>query len=129
MEPETSVKLDDPVKNYLPSGVNVPERNGKQITLLDLATHTSGLPRMPGNFTPRDASNPYADYTVAKLYGFLSGYQLTREIGAKFEYSNLGLGLLGQALTQRAGMDYEALVRDRIAGPLRLESTRVVLTP
>ena len=54
------VKLDDPVQKYLPDSVKVPQRSGKQITLIDLATHTSGLPRMPENFRPAAPDNPYA---------------------------------------------------------------------
>ena len=66
------VALTDPVSKYLPPDVKVPERGGKKITLVDLATHTSGLPRMPSNFHPKDPANPYADYTVAQFYEFLS---------------------------------------------------------
>src|SRR5439155_24786957 len=58
------VALDDPVSKFLPADVKVPERGGKKITLADLATHTSGLPRLPTNLAPKDMSNPYADYTV-----------------------------------------------------------------
>ncbi|HEX3107684.1 MAG TPA: serine hydrolase, partial [Thermoanaerobaculia bacterium] len=108
------VALTDPVSKYLPPGVKVPERNGKKITLVDLATHTSGLPRMPTNFHPKDPGNPYADYTVAQLYEFLSSYELTRDPGSQYEYSNLGGGLLGHVLALRAGTDYETLVRKRI---------------
>lgn len=122
------VSLDDPVAKYLPVQVRIPQRGGKQITLIDLATHTSGLPRMPSNFAPKDVNNPYADYTVANLFEFLSSYQLTRDIGEKFEYSNMGVGLLGQALARRAGMDYEALVRARITGPLKMENTAIALS-
>jgi CubicO group peptidase (beta-lactamase class C family) len=78
---------------------------------------------------PKDSANPYADYTVAQLYQFLSSYQLTRDIGSQFEYSNLGGGLLGLALARRAGTDYEALVRARITGPLGMSSTGITLTP
>ena len=70
--------------------MKVPSRNGKQITLLDLSMQVSGLPRMPNNFKPADPANPYADYTPAKLYEFLSGYTLTRDIGEKYDYSNVG---------------------------------------
>jgi len=63
------------------------------------------------------------------MYRFLSGYQLTRDIGEKYEYSNLAVGLLGHVLTLRAGMDYEAMVRSRICDPLGMTSTRVTLTP
>jgi len=123
------VALTDPVAKFLPAGVKVPERGGRVITLLDLSTHTSGLPRMPSNFFPKDPANPYADYTVEQLFQFISGYQLTRDIGSQFEYSNLGGGLLGVALARRAGMDYEALVRSRITAPLGMPSTVITLTP
>src|SRR5439155_26317893 len=59
------VALTDPVSKYLPPNVKVPERGGKKIELVDLATHTSGLPRLPSNLHPKDPANPYADYTVA----------------------------------------------------------------
>ncbi len=123
------VALDDPVAKYLPSTVTMPQRNGRAITLVDLATHTSGLPRMPTNFAPKDPANPYADYSVAQLYQFLSAYQLTRDIGSQYEYSNLGGGLLGHVLARRAGMDYESLVRARITGPLGMTDTQITLTP
>ena len=123
------VALSDPVAKFLPTDVKVPERGGRKITLVDLSTHTSGLPRLPSNLLPKDSANPYADYTVEQLYEFLSTYQLTRDIGAQFEYSNLGGGLLGVALARRAGMGYEALVHTRITGPLGMNSTGITLTP
>ena len=122
------VKLDDPVAKYLPATVKIPERNGKKITLLDLATQSSGLPRMPTNFHPKDPRNPYADYTPQQMYEFLSGYELTRDPGEKYEYSNLGVGLLGHALSLRAGKDYETLLRERILKPLKMDNTAVTLT-
>jgi CubicO group peptidase (beta-lactamase class C family) len=123
------LKLDDPIAKYLPEGVKAPQRNGKEITLAELATHTSGLPRLPGNFTSKDAANPYADYSADKLYAFLASYQLPRDPGEKWEYSNLATGLLGQLLSLRAGKDYETLVVSRIAAPLGMASTRITLTP
>lgn len=123
------VGLNDPLSKYLPKNVKTPSRNGREITLLDLATHTSGLPRLPGNLNPADPNNPYADYTVGQLYEFLSGYTLTRDIGEKYEYSNLGAGLLGHVLALRAGMDYEALIVARILKPLGMNNTRAKLSP
>jgi len=122
------VAVTDPVAKYLPTSVKVPERNGRKITLADLSTHSSGLPRMPTNFAPKDAANPYVDYTVEQLYDFLSGYKLERDIGSEYEYSNLGAGLLGHALALRAGMSYESLVRSRICDPLGMTDTRMTLT-
>jgi D-alanyl-D-alanine-carboxypeptidase/D-alanyl-D-alanine-endopeptidase len=121
------VKLDDPVAKYLPSTVRMPSRNGRQITLLDLATQSSGLPRMPSNFKPGDESNPYSDYSVEEMYAFLSGYELPRDIGAQYEYSNIGVGLLGHVLALRAGKSYEALLTERILKPLGMNDTRITL--
>jgi CubicO group peptidase (beta-lactamase class C family) len=123
------VRLDDPVAKFLPKTVRVPSRGSRQITLLDLATQSSGLPRLPTNMRPADGLNPYADYTVAQLYQFLSAYTLTRDIGAQYEYSNLGVGLLGHALSMRAGKPYGELVKERILVPLGMHDTSIELSP
>jgi CubicO group peptidase (beta-lactamase class C family) len=123
------MKLDDPVAKYLPKSVKVPTRNGKEITLLQLVTHTSGLPFMPDNLDPKRMDNPYANYTVDKMYAFLSGYKLPRDPGTKYEYSGVGVALLAQAIALKAGTNYESLVVDRICRPLKMDSTRITLTP
>jgi CubicO group peptidase (beta-lactamase class C family) len=84
---------------------------------------------MPTNVDPVDPSNPYADYSINRLYEFLSSYRLTRNIASRFEYSNLGGALLGHALSGHAGMDYETLVETRITKPLQMKSTHISLTP
>ncbi|MFB3067138.1 MAG: serine hydrolase, partial [Planctomycetota bacterium] len=66
-----SVRLDQPLEQLLPDTVQVPAHGGRKITLVDLSTHTSALPRMPSNFAPKDPNNPYADYTPALMYAFL----------------------------------------------------------
>jgi CubicO group peptidase (beta-lactamase class C family) len=123
------ISLDDPVAKYLPKNVKMPARGGKEITLLDLATQRSGLPGMPSNFNPADPDNPYADYTAKKLFEFLSSYVLPRDIGVSYEYSNLGVGLLGEALARKAGKSYEALLTERIFRTLKMKSTGIVLRP
>ncbi|MGV7211534.1 serine hydrolase domain-containing protein [Oxalobacteraceae bacterium A2-2] len=122
------VRLEQPVAELLP-GYTVPDYQGAPITLLDLATQSSGLPRLPANLKPARMEDPYADYGVAELKAFLGGYQLPRAPGTQYEYSNLGYGLLGQALAQQAGLSYAELVRQRIAVPLGMASTGVALTP
>ena len=122
------VWLDDPVAKFLPA-VKIPSRNGRQITLLDLATQSSGLPGMPNNFAPKDPTNPYADYTSVAMYSFLGSYELPRDIGEKYEYSNLGVGLLGHILTLRGKADLETLYRRRLLDPLGMSDTRITLTP
>ena len=122
------VALDDPVAKFLPGTVKIPTRGDKQITLYNLSVQDSALPRMPNNFRPADTENPYADYSVEQMYEFLSGLELGRDIGQKFEYSNLGVGLLGHALALRAGKSYEELVRERILDPLGMKDTVIVLS-
>ena len=122
------VKLEEPVSKYLPGTVKMPSRNGREITLLDLSMHTSGLPSLPTNFKPADSNNPYADYTVQQMYEFLSGYTLTRDIGVQSSYSNFGVGLLGHVLALRAGSSYEDLVKTRILKPLGMKDTSITLS-
>jgi len=117
------MKLDDPVTKYLPKSVKMPTLNGKEITLLQLVTHTSGLPENPDDLGPT-----WADYTTDQLYGFLSGYKLTDDPGARYKYSNLGTSLLGHAIALKAGTNYESLVVDWICRPLEMNSTRCALT-
>src|SRR5580704_3045966 len=116
------VALDDPAAQYLPENATMPERNGKPITLLDLSTHSSGLPPLPGNLKPE------ADYSVEDLYRFLAGYTLSRDPGSEYEYSNLGAGLLGHLLALRTGTDYESLIRSRIVRPLSMPDTGITLS-
>jgi serine-type D-Ala-D-Ala carboxypeptidase/endopeptidase len=133
MADHSELNLDDPIGKFLPENVRIPSRNGKQISLVDLATHYSGLPRMPSNMSwwyfLWNFMNIFAKYDSDKLYKFLSEYKLPRDIGTQYEYSNLGIGLLGHILSLRSGMDYESLVVDRICAPLKMDSTRIVLSP
>lgn len=121
------LKTDDPAQKYLPATVSMPVRDGKQITLGHLSDHTSGLSRLPSNMAPKDPSNPYADYTVDQMYAFLKEYDLPRDIGAQYEYSNLAQGLLGHILSLQAGSSYEALMIAKIARPLGMKETKITL--
>ena len=129
LESSGDLGLDTPVQSLLGDEVRVPVRDGAEITLGLLATHSSGLPRLPDNLVPADWTNPYADYTVERLYEFLAGHKLARGIGEAVEYSNLGYGVLGHALTLAEGVDYETLIAQRILEPLKMSDTAVELTP
>jgi CubicO group peptidase (beta-lactamase class C family) len=121
------VTLDTPVAQLLPD-FKIPSRGVKEITLGELATQHSGLPRLPTNMLPKDAADPYADYDAAKLKAFLAGYELPRDPGAVYEYSNLGFGLLGYALAQSEHMNYGALTDDRILKPLGMTMSGTVFS-
>ncbi len=122
------VRLDQPIRELLPPGA-VRKPKGAEITLLDLATHHSGLPRMPANLHAADDDNPLADYTADDLYAFIAGYGVAKPPDAEFLYSNLGFGLLGQALANRAGAAWPALIKTGITDPLGMSDTTVALSP
>ncbi len=123
------VRLSDPISEFLPAAVRAPSKDGKAITLLNLAEQRSGLPRLPTNMNDVAGDDPYADYTIADMYAFLNGYTLTRDPGAEYEYSNYGIGLLGQLLANRAKVPYTALVRNAVLDPLDMSETTFAVSP
>jgi serine-type D-Ala-D-Ala carboxypeptidase/endopeptidase len=123
------VRLNGPIQTYLPPGVRAPSYSGKPIVLENLAAQNSGLPRLPTNLHPSNPNDPYADYTPALLWQFLSSYTLSRAPGVAYEYSNLGVGLLGDLLARRAGEPYGALLARRVTDPLQMRDTTLVLSP
>lgn len=129
------VGLDDPVRLYLPTGAAPGQSGGREVTLLHLATHTSGLPRLPERMwatrdflTLRFIRNPYAGFTAERLFERLPRIPLRRTPGASFSYSNLGMGLLGHALERAADTSYADLVRTRLSAPLGLRDTEARLS-
>ena len=125
---QKKVSLSEPVRSLLPPDFAGP-RSPPEITLLELATHHSGLPRDPDNLEPENLSNPYVDYDARHLSQFLTKHGLARPPRAKFLYSNLGFGLLGYALSLRAGVSYARLVQTEITGPLHMHDTLVTMSP
>lgn len=119
------VGLEDPLVAYVPEATTVPHHAGRQITLLDLATHGSGFPLRPSNLEAAfpDEPNKYASYSLSQLYEALPTYRIEQAPGTRFEYSNLGFGLLGQGLALKAATTDDALLRERITGPLGLDDT------
>jgi D-alanyl-D-alanine-carboxypeptidase/D-alanyl-D-alanine-endopeptidase len=113
-----TVRLDDPAARYL-DGADGP------VTLLQLATHTSGLPRLPPGLRRQallHLSDPYARYRTGQLER-AARKSLSTAAGGTYLYSNYGYGLLGYLLGQAAGEPYETLIASRITTPLGLKST------
>lgn len=128
MVAEGKMNLDDSIEEYLPN-VQVPDYKGVKITLRHLATHNSGLPRLPDNLElGKDQSNPYADYDEKMLLDFLGKYKLLSEPGTKHEYSNLGAGLLGYILTKQSGMTLEGLFYEKVGKEISTDNTKITLT-
>jgi CubicO group peptidase (beta-lactamase class C family) len=127
MVEEGRVRLDEPVRELLPAGTAKKPRGG-EITLGDLATHHSGLPGFPDNIQPADPDNPFADYGPEQLYAYVKIHGLAKPEETTFAYSNVGVGLLGQALAERAGRSYPDELREEITGPLGMSDTMVTLS-
>jgi len=126
-----NVALSDTVASFLPEGVEMPANGGDEITLEQLANHTSAIPSTPPNLaaTVTDLANQFANYTIDHLYEFLNTYTLTRAPGSTYEYSNAGNALLGHVLALSQGVDYETLLRQRVIDPMGLIDTAITLTP
>jgi serine-type D-Ala-D-Ala carboxypeptidase/endopeptidase len=129
------LKLDDPVEKWLPQGMRglkLRDYTGAPIQLVDLATHRSGLPRLPDNMPNGTRADPYVDYREQQLLIFLKdrqtlveadGGKMTKKRDEAYAYSNLGFGLLGYVLARAADMSYADLLQKRVLTPLGLHST------
>jgi D-alanyl-D-alanine-carboxypeptidase/D-alanyl-D-alanine-endopeptidase len=113
----------------LPPGTSVPSFNGREITIGDIVTHTSGLPSIPPQLRMADMNNPYAGVTERDLLGALAATRLTRAPGSQWEYSNFAMMVLSYALAKRSGKDYETLLRERLLAPLAMNDTYIAKRP
>ncbi len=123
------VSLSDPVSMFLPESVRMPTRNGQAITLQHLATHTSGLPALADSISLEKTQNPLATFAVDNMYSFLSSHTLTRDIGSIYEYSELGMALLGHILSLKGEKSFDEMLHERLFGLLKMTNTHVVPTP
>jgi serine-type D-Ala-D-Ala carboxypeptidase/endopeptidase len=128
------VKLNDPLREFAPAGLKMISPGVGDVTLEQLATHTSGMQRLPPHWDSMkwlvfDLRNPYAHYTREVLWANAAVESL--ELGKKHKpvYSNYGVGLLGDALGNRAKSTWQQLVRERIAVPLKMNDTSDVTSP
>ena len=126
------LKLDEPVRLLLPKEWTLPKRGEREITLLDLATHTSGLPENPPNLLRaflNDKSidlDPFARFDHKQLAECLAEVKLKDVEKPPVAYSNLGMGLLGEALVIKTGKSYDELIRTQITEPLKMKDTVVI---
>ena len=126
MAEEGLVKLDDPISKYLPKGVCDLEGD-KVITLQDLSSHYSGLPRLASNFFPtvKDPSNPYINYNKDHLYEYLKTFKGVAREKRNVDYSNLGVELLGHILGLVNNQTLEEMYQERIFKPLEMNNTTI----
>lgn len=121
------IRLDDPLSKYAPAGARVPSYAGLPIRLINLSTHTSGLPReQPGGKPHRPV---FVWPTRSDRWQWLAGAKLKAAPGTDASYSNLGYDLLGDALARAAGMPYPALLQQLITRPLGMKDTTFTPSP
>jgi serine-type D-Ala-D-Ala carboxypeptidase/endopeptidase len=117
---DKTVRLDDPLQRYAPPGIVVPKRV-RAITLADMATHTSGLPRELGN-APRDTPHfTFPDYRTR--WRWLPNQRLRSTSGTAALYSNVAFDFLSDALQSGAHKQYAALLAERTLQPLHMQHT------
>lgn len=119
------LRLTDPITKFLPDSVAANPQL-KNVTLLHLINHTSGLPNLPANFSaqiPYDRADPYKNYNKQLLFAYLKTCRLNNEPGTAYTYSNLGVGLLGVILEKVSGKSFEQMVVEIITTPLLMKST------
>lgn len=116
------LSFNDPVSKYMPANVTIPTFNKKQITLFELATHTSGMPRDPDNLPAQSG-----EYGKEHFHAFLQHCRLNTLPGTNYSYSNTGFRLLGEALESAGHQPYWVLLRERILDPLNMQDTVIVL--
>jgi D-alanyl-D-alanine-carboxypeptidase/D-alanyl-D-alanine-endopeptidase len=117
------VRLTEALASHLP-GVTVPGFDGRPITLLDLATHSAGLPRDIGD-APADRP-PFTWPTQTERDAWIGKLTLSWAPGTTAAYSNVGFDLLADALANAAGTSYAALLQARITGPLGMTDTTLI---
>jgi len=98
------------------------------ILLCYLSTHTSGLPDKPFNFHKKEKSNPYADYSTEDMYEFLRGYSMIQPIGFEYKHSEIGVAVLGKALSLKSGKDFETLLIENLLDRMQMNDTRIKLS-
>jgi len=128
MATQGQLDLRDPVRDLLPPGAAAAP-TGFEISLVDLATHHSGLPRMPDNAGPGDKRETYTNYRDSDLYDFIRRHGLGKPTDPQFFYSNIGFAVLGAAVAHRAQTAYPELLRREITGPLGMKDTVISLSP
>jgi CubicO group peptidase (beta-lactamase class C family) len=114
------LKLDDALETSLPEGLSLRDRDGQPLRWVDVATHRSGLPRLPKDMAPKDSNDPFADYGDTQMLSSLRAFKPIRRRDEAYEYSNFGFGLLGWLLARRSKQSLAALLENRILQPLGL---------
>ncbi len=125
---QNKVFLFDSIQKYFPANVRFPlDSNGKAITIFNLATHTTSIPRYPDNLIRTDGE-PILGFSQSQLYAGINLMKLSAKVGRRWDYSNFGYGIIGTALENISGKSFNTLLTGNIFSPLKMENTSLVLT-
>ena len=120
---EGKLRLSEPLQRFAPQGKTVPTLDGRAITLLDLATHSAGLPREIG---PAPEGQTFLTWpTEHERWDYIGSTNLLWPPATIAAYSNVGYQLLGDAMAAAAGESYSALLQSHLAAPLSMTDTTV----
>lgn len=123
------MSLSSPISRYLPDSLPKLQYKGKEITLLDLATQTSALNRDVDDLdTTNGGEDPFKGYSEAAMMNYLKKQKLARPVGKEYEYSNVGMGLLGLVVPQQRQTTYDDLLKREICSKLNMTSTATTLS-
>jgi CubicO group peptidase (beta-lactamase class C family) len=122
---ENNHTIETPIRLYLPSNIPTLARNGVELNFKHLLTHTSGLSYMPDNFGGLfgNVGDAFESYTRDKLYTFLINANIRHNPFTTYEYSNLGMGLLGTILELNYNKSYGDVIKEKLLTPLNLNET------
>lgn len=125
---EKKLSLDDSLSKYFPRTVKFPtDKNGKVITVKDIATHSAEFPRYPDNLVRTDGE-PIQGFSKQQLYQGIELVRINTPAGVRYSYSNFGYGVLGTALENLTGKTLSELFSRRIFEPLKMNNSNLVLT-
>jgi CubicO group peptidase (beta-lactamase class C family) len=110
------------------TGVHLPRFHGAEIRWVDLANHTSTMPRVPDNLKPKNWLQPFLDYDRLALDSFLGSFKLPSPPGKKSDYSNTGAGLVGLGLEKVYDKSLGDIIQDSVTRKVNLTDTQIFLT-
>lgn len=119
--------LNAPANRYLEPGSRLAPYANREITLLDLAAHQSGLPYMPADLPQGEAPNPYASTTKEALHDSISAFVPNSPPGQDYSYSAFAYGVLALILESAGGGSFATLVDRDITSPLGMNDTVLTL--
>lgn len=121
---QNNLSVETPINSFLPGDIPLLKFAGESIKIKHLLNHTSGLPNLPADC---NISNPTSNYDSTKVFNYLKNLSLSKKPGETYQYSNLGIGIVGIILERKTHKNYSQMLKEIITTPLNLQHTKIVL--